>query len=223
MVSIAIDQILAYIILIPLIMVNILFSLGSFFQKRTVISLQKKLKVDEEFKGSRDKIFNIVHLIIWITIGTINVLNLDNLISLGSILVFIAFRGGAALSKRLIFGIHDIKLMKSHSSDKKIAKIISLAVKIGIIIELLFLLLWGISYKYLSVSIKSNFGIDVNILVIILWIVGFIYGLIFSAIQSSFTKHFLLKNEIGIVFLLSGQSLKEKVKTKVSLPKIFKR
>jgi len=217
-----IEEILVYLILIPLIMVNILFSFGSFFQKRTVISLQKRLKVEEEFKDSRDKIFNIVHLIIWITIGAINVFNLDNLISLGSILVFIAFRGGSTLSRRFIFGIHDIKLMKSHLSNNKIAKIVSLAVKIGIIIELLFLLIWGISYKYLNVSIKSNFGLDVNILVIILWIFGFIYGFIFSVIQSSFTKHFLLKNEIGIVLLLSGEAFKEKVKTKVSLPKFFK-
>ena len=223
MVSIPIDEILAYIILIPLIMVNILFSLGSFFQKRTVIFLQKKLKVEEEFKDSQDKVFNIIHLIIWITVGVINVLNLDNIISLGSIIVFISFRGGVTLSKRLIFGIHDIKLMKSHLSNKRIAKLASLAVKISIIIELLFLLLWGISYKYLSISIKSNFGLDVNILTIILWIAGFIYGLIFSFIQSSLTKHFLLKNEIGIVLLLSGEIFKEKAKEKLSLPKFFKR
>ncbi len=218
-----IEEILVYLFLILLIMANIIISFGSFFQKRTVLSLQKRLKMEDKFKESRDKIFNIIHLIIWLTIGTINVLNLDNLLSLGSIIVFISFRGGATLSKRFIFGIHDIKLLKSHFSEKKISNLVSLAVKIGIIIELLFLLIWGISYKYLNVSIRSNFGLDVNILTIILWITGFIYGLIFFGIESSFTKHFLLKNEIGIVFLLSGEVFKEKVKEKVPFKKFFKR
>ena len=131
-----VEEIFAYIFLIPLILVNIFFSFGSFFQKRTGKFLQKKLKMEEKFKESRDKIFNIIHLIIWLTIGTINVLNLDNLISLGSIIVFISFRGGATLSKRFIFRIHDINLLKSHLSDKKITKLVSLAVKIGTIIEL---------------------------------------------------------------------------------------
>ncbi|MFW9818670.1 MAG: hypothetical protein ACFFE5_03590 [Candidatus Thorarchaeota archaeon] len=138
--------------------------------------------------------------------------NLDPPVSIGALLVFLAFRSGTILSRRLIFGIHDIKIMKSHFSENRIKKLISRTVIIGIIIELLFVLSWGFLYRYLNVSIKSNFGIDVNILVLVLWSVGFMYGIIFSVIQSSFSKHFLLKNEIGVVLLFTGELLKEKIK-----------
>ncbi len=135
---------------------------------------------------------------------------------------FLAFRSGISLSKRLIYGIHDIKILKSNFSKKKFKKIISRVIKIGIIVELMFLLSWGILYRYLNVSIKSNFGIEVNILVLLLWFVGFIYAIIFSAIQSSFSENFLLKNEIGIVLLISGELLKEKIKEKNYIPKFFR-
>ncbi|MFX1418148.1 MAG: hypothetical protein ACFE9N_04415 [Promethearchaeota archaeon] len=221
--TISIEIILAYVILTPFIIVNILFAFGLFFQKRTAIFLQKALKMEEKFNDSKNKILKYVIFIIWITVGIINVFNLDNPISLGALLVFLAFRSGTTLSKRLIYGIHDIKIMKLKYSEKKISKIISRVVGTGIIIELLFLLSWGILYRYLSISIKSNFGIDVNILVIILWVFGFIFGIIFSLIQSSITKQFLLKNEVGIILLLSGEVTKDRIKKKLLIPKFFRK
>jgi len=154
-------------------------------------------------------------------VGGISVFLLDNIISLGALIVFLAFRGGAALSKRVIFGIHDVKIMKHQLSNKKITKIISFMIKVGIIVELLFLLILGILYRYLSDSVKTTFGIEVNILAIFLWIAGFIYGIIFSVIQSSLSKQFLLKNEIGIALILSGQIVKGKVKEKKNIVKRF--
>jgi hypothetical protein len=220
--SISIELILAYVILIPFIIINIIIAVGFLFQKVTGIFLQKALKLDEKYKNSKNRIFHLINLIIWITIGLINVFNLDNPISLGGVLIFLAFRSGTSLSKRLIFGIHDIKLLRSLFSEKKIAKIIAKTVKIGIIIELMFLLTWGILYRYLNVSVKSNFGIEVNILVLVLWFAGFVYGIIFSIILSKISKQFLLKNEIGIVVLLSGELLKEKIKKKNIIPKFFR-
>jgi hypothetical protein len=52
----------------------------------------------------------------------------------------------------------------------------------------------------------------VNILLLILWGSGLIYGIIFSVIQSSFTKQILLKNEFGLALMLSGEAVKEKIK-----------
>lgn len=222
MTNFTIELILAYIILIPFIIANIILTMGSLFQKKTAKFLQKTLKVEEKYKSSQNTIFNLVNLIIWIVVGIINVLSLENPISLGAILVFLAFRSGISLSKRFLFGIHDMKLMKLHTSDKKITKIISRVIKIRIIIELMFLLSWGILYRYLNVTVKSSFNIDVNILVIILWALGFVYGIIFSLIQSSISKQFLLKSEIGIVLLLSGELVKEKIKKKIPFQKFFK-
>ena len=163
-----------------------------------------------------------MNFIIWLIVGIVNVFSLDNLISIGAILVLFAFRSGITLSKRFIFGIHDIRVMKLHLSDKKITKIISRVVKIGIIIELMFIFMWGILYKYLSVSVKTTLGIEVNVLVMILWSTGFIYGIVFSLILSVFSKDIILTNEIGIVLLLSGEFVREKIKKTKFIPKFFK-
>ena len=219
--TITVEVIIAYVILTPFIIINIFFSIGSMFQKNVSKFLQKTLKEEEKFKDSQYKKFKFINFLIWFGVGGISVFLLDNIISLGALIVFLAFRGGVALSKRVIFGIHDVKIMKHQLSDKKITKIISLMIKVGIIVELLFLLILGILYRYLSVSVKTTFGIEVNILAIFLWIAGFIYGIIFSVIQSSLSKQFLLKNEIGIALILSGQIVKGKVKEKKNIVKRF--
>ena len=219
--TIAFDVIIAYVILIPFIIINIFFSFGSMFQKKVSKFLQKILREEEKFKNSQHKIFKFINFFIWIAVGGITVLFLDNPISLGALIVLLAFRGGATLSKRFIFGIHDTKIMKHHSSDKKITKIISLMLRLSIIAELLFLLTWGILYRYLSTSVKTTFGLEVNILALILWVAGFIFGIVFSVIQSSLSKDLLLKNEIGIALVLSGQTVKQKIKAKRNILQRF--
>ena len=211
--SFSVELILAFIILIPFIAINIFLSIGALFQKALSSFLQKALKVEYKFKEPKKNLFKWINLFIWISIGTINVINLDNPVSLGAMFIFLAFNSGTNLSKRFIFGIHDIKTMKFHLPDSKTTRIASYIVKVSIGLELLFVLSWGLLYKYLSVSIKSNLGIEVNMLIIVLWGSGLIYGIIFSVIQSSFSKQILLKNEIGIALMLSGEGFKKKIKS----------
>ena len=222
-IAITIEVFIAYVILIPFIFINLLFSLGSFFQKKVSKFLKKSLKEEEKVKDSQYNKFKLVNILIWVAVGSIIVFLLDDPISLGALIVFLAFRSGATLSMRFIFGIHDVKLIKHQLSDKKLTKIISLVLKVGIIVELLFLLIWGILYRYLSMSVKTTFGLEGNVLAFFLWIAGFIYGIIFSVIQSSLSKQFLLQNEIGIVLVLSGQLVREKIKDKTNVVKrLFK-
>ena len=220
--AITIDVIIAYGILILFIIINVFFSFGSLVQKKVSKFLQKIIKEEEKFKDSHYKKFKVINFVIWIAVGGINVFFLDTPLSLGALIVFLSFRGGATLSRRFIFGIHDVKIMKHHLSDKKTTKIISLMIKMGIIVELLFVLIWGILYRFLSVSVKTTFGIDVNILSILLWIAGFIYGVILSVIQSRLSNQFLLKNEIGIALVFSGVMVSDKVteKKKMILDKV---
>ena len=211
--SFSVELVLALIILIPFIIINLFLWIGALFQKLLSSFLQKALKVEDKFKEPKNKLFKWINFIIWISIGIINVIYLDNPVSLGAIFIFLAFHSGTTLSKRFVFGIHDIKTMKFHLPDSKTTKIASSIVKVSIVLELLFVLSWALLYKYISVSIKSNLGIEVNILLLILWGSGLIYGIIFSLIQSSFSKQILLKNEIGIALLLSGEAVKEKIKS----------
>ena len=218
-----IEVIFAYMILIPFFIFNIFFLFGSFFQARVAKLLQKFLKPEKEIKETLYKTFKYLNVFIWIVIGILFFLSLDNPFSLGGLMVFLAFRSGASLSRRFIFGIHDIRIMKRHLPDNKAMDLISFMVKFGIFVELLFMLIWGILYQYLSVAVNSIFGIEVNILTLFLWIGGFGYGLIASIVQSIFSKQFLLKNEIGIALVFSGQIVREKVKEKKTfVKKLFK-
>jgi hypothetical protein len=168
--SFSVELILAFIILIPFIIINLFLWIGALFQKVLSSFLQKTFKVEEKFEKPKNKLFKWINFIIWISIGTINVLYLDNPVSLGAIFIFLAFHSGSTLSKRFIFGIHDIKAMKYHLPDSKTTKIASFIVKVSIVLELLFVLSWGLLYKYLSVSIKSNLGLEVNILNLIFFL-----------------------------------------------------
>ena len=211
--SFSVELILAYMILLPFIIINLFFLIGALFQKTFSSFLRKLFKEEEKLKESKNKLFKWINIFIWIAIGTINVLYLDNPVSLGAIFIFLAFHSGTTLSRRFVFGIHDIKIMKFHLPDSKITRIASFIVKVSILLELLFVLSWGLLYKYLSVSIRSNLGVEVNFLIIILWVSGLIYGIFFSVIQSSISKQFLLKNEIGIALIISGEVAKEKIKS----------
>ena len=213
--SLPYEAVIAYVILIPIILFNVFILFGSLFQKRFSGFFKKFFKVEENNKESKVKILNIINTIIWILIGFLSVLSLENPISINVIFIFLAFRSGMTLIRRFIFGIHDIKIMKSRFSDNRITKSISLTIKISIFFESAFLLSWGIAYNYISISVKSNFGIEVNLLVIILWAIGIIYGFIFSVILGHYSKDFLLKNEFSIALLLTGELFREKINEKI--------
>ena len=220
--EISIELILACLMLIPIIIINIIIKFGSFFQKYVSKIFQRISKTEDKFNNQLNKAFNLINIAIKIIVGILCVLTLDHIFSLESIFVFVAFHFGVNLSRRIIFTINDLKIMKQDSSNKKIIKSFTLVVKLVIVVELLFLISWGILFKYLSFSIKSNLGIDVNSLMIILWISGFFYGLIFSLVQSIFIKNLLLKNEIGIALFISRQTINDNLKRKNIFQKFSK-
>jgi len=218
-----IELIFGYMIMIPFIMFNLFFLIGSFFQGRVSKFLLKILKANEEIKESHYVKFKILNISIWIIVGILFVLSLDNPFSLGGLMVLLAFRSGASLIRRFIFGIHDVKIMKNHSSKSKVMDMVSFIIKFGVVIELLFILIWGILYQYLNVSVNSLFGIEGNLLTLFLWIAGFLYGFILSVVQSLISKQFLLKNELGIALMFSGEIIKDRVeKKKMFVKKFFK-
>ena len=207
----AVEIIFAYMVLIPFIMFNLFILVGLFFQGRVASLIQKFTEPLKVSNGSYYKQFKLINMIIWIMIGIFFFLTLNNPFSIGGIMVLLAFRSGASLSRRFIFGIHDIRLIKKNLSENKVVKLINFMFRFAIIIDLLFVLTWAILYRYLSVSITSLFGIEVNFLTLFLWVGGIVYGFIIAVVQSVIAKQFLLKNEVGIALMFSGQTIKEKI------------
>ncbi|TXT57109.1 MAG: conserved membrane protein of unknown function [Promethearchaeota archaeon] len=216
-----INFLLAYIILIPFIIINLFFSFGFFFQRKVAKIIHENVEREDHLKNTHENLFRNINILIWISVGIITIFLLENPISLGTLFVFLAFRSGATFSKRFILGNHDIKIMKKNYSDGKFNDIISTIIKISIIIELLFLLAWGAFYQSLNVYVKTFFEIQGSMFVLLIWLAGLIYGIVFSAIQSITSDNFLLKNQIGIALLLSGELVKNKIKDKKDSIKHF--
>lgn len=210
---IILEQILVIIILIPFMVGNLFFTIGSLIQKKIYALIEKKLKIEE--KQSHSRILNLINLVVWLIVGVILLFTLDSPISIDGLFILLAFRSGLTLSKRVILGLHDLKVMKSQMSEKRYLKIASLAVKISVIIEVVFILAWALSYRFINVTVKSSLGVNINYLVIFLWMIGVAYGMVISLIISFFSKQFLLKGEIGIMLLLSGVALKDRFSEKV--------
>lgn len=219
--EITLGLILAYIILIPFIIMNIAIMMGTFFQHRFAQFTRKALGLEEEFEQRHSKLYGIIYTVVWLAVGIAGLFTLDNPLSLGGFMVLLAFRGGANLGKRVVFGLHDRKLIKQKSQDTRIMRLVSLALQMGLIVEILFLLIWGLSYNFLYYTVRTTLGVDVNILMIALWIAGLAFGFIYAYLRGRLAQGFLLKDEIGIVLFLSGRWLESKIKEKTKFFPFF--
>jgi len=211
---IALEIILVYLILIPFILLNIAIIIGTFLESKVANFAIKILKLKEGFEEEPSKKFKLFYTLVWILAGIIGDLSLPQPISLDGFMVLIAFRGGANLGTRVIFGLHDTRLVKEATSDSSIIRLVSIAFQMGLAVEALFLLAWGLLYKFLYLTVRTAFGVSANTLMVVLWISGLIFGILLATIRSRGTEGFLLRDEIGIVLLLSGKLLEEKIKEK---------
>ncbi|WP_457752597.1 hypothetical protein [Thermococcus sp.] len=137
------------------------------------------------------------------------------------LLTFLTFRNGATISKKLIYGIHDANLIKESAGDKKILGLINRAVGLGILSEILFLFLfiWALSYRAITIGMNALLRLGLNELVLYLWIAGVVFGAVFGMFIAHNNKGILLQNEVMLVLLFAGKkgfeaftSLKQRTK-----------
>ena len=219
--AIDITIVVAYLILVPFLLLNIAIILGRFLQSRLAGFLQDKLNIDVPYETYKEKRYNLFYTLLWIAVGILGYFMLENPSILSAVFIFLAFRSGANTTRRVIFGFHDVKTIKEHTSNSKLIGIVSKAIKIGLATEVLFLLIWGVAYKTLSATIKVAFSLGFNQLTLILWGAGLLFGLLFGLIRSRGSVGFLLKDELSLVLLFSVEKAKEEVTRKISfLPKL---
>jgi hypothetical protein len=201
--------------------INLLFSIGNFFQNKIGEVLYKHVDIENERENRYETVLKTINILIWIGAGFLGILFLENPVSFEAIFVFLAFRNGATLSKRFVFGLHDTRIIKKTFSKDRITRIISKIIIISIVLELSFLLAWGVVYQSIDAYVKTFFGIDGNMFVFLIWMKGLIYGILFSFIQSRFSNDFLLKDEIGIALLVAGELFRQKLDDKTGFFRRF--
>lgn len=213
--AIDVTIVIAYLILIPFLLLNIAIILGRFLQSRLAAFLRGKLNIDVPYETYKEKRYNLFYTLLWIIVGIAGYLMLENPTILSAVFVFLAFRSGANTTRRVIFGMHDAKMIREHTSDSTLIGVVSKAIKLGLITEVLFLLIWGVVYKTLSATIKVSFGLGFNQLTLILWGAGLIFGLIFGLIRARGSIGFLLKDELSLVLLFSLEKAKGEAMKKI--------
>ncbi|MCD6485476.1 MAG: hypothetical protein J7L47_10255 [Candidatus Odinarchaeota archaeon] len=213
--AIDITIVIAYLILIPFLLLNVAIILGRFLQSRLAGFLRDKLNIDVPYETYKERRYNLFYTILWILIGVAGYFMLENPSILSAVFVFLAFRSGANTTRRVVFGMHDAKMIREHTSDSKLIGVVSTAIKIGLLTEVLFLLIWGVAYKTLSATIKVSFGLEFNQLTLILWGAGLLFGIIFGLIRSRGSIGFLLKDELALVLLFSVEKAKEEAIKKI--------
>jgi len=186
--------ILAYLILLPFILFNIVLSMITFIRNKFTRYAFSILRKDIVFaqKNITDRIYSFS----WVVFGSVGCLvsGVTNVLTL--LMIFLAFNSGGNISKQIIFTIHDRRILSGEKEHVKrnFVKIIAILT----IIQLLFVLAWAVTYRIVSVSIKTIFGLDADIYIIILWVIGLIIGMIYSFIRTRKEPNLLMRNELTL-------------------------
>ncbi len=196
-------QLLAYILIVPFVLLNVMLSTVRFFFSSGSKLMAKIFRI--QIPKNEKSRYEILFTITWIIVGIYALKSFKNTNMLLGILAFLTFRNGATISKKLIYGVHDANLIKESAGDNKILGLINRAVGVGILAEVLFLFIWAISYKAITVEIRTLLGLGLNKLILYLWIAGVIFGAVFGMFISHNNRGILLQNEVALVLLFAGK------------------
>ncbi|AFK23104.1 hypothetical protein Py04_1533 [Pyrococcus sp. ST04] len=150
------------------------------------------------------KRYEILFTAIWVLVGIYALKSFKNINLFSKLFIFLTFRNGAVIFKKLIYGIHDFNLLKKTEKGKALS-LVSKAVGFTILLEILFLFALALSYRIITAGVKILFGLESGRFLIYLWIVGAIFGTIFGVFMSHNNKGLLLQNEMALVLLFTGR------------------
>ncbi|MHA1712924.1 MAG: hypothetical protein ACTSW4_02605 [Candidatus Ranarchaeia archaeon] len=189
-------MILAYLILIPFILFNLGISLISFFKNRfTGFAVSLFGKTDS---FARKNVVDRAYTFFWIVLGSVACLVSGITDPLSLLLTFLAFNSGGKITKQIIFTLHDMKILSAESGAIK-GRLIKASVMFTMM-QLLFLLAWGVTYRIASASLKTIFGLDAGIYVIIIWVSGLVVGILYGMARSRNEPLLLMKNELALFY-----------------------
>lgn len=192
-----------YILLIPFILMNIMISATGFLFSTAGKLIAKLLK--PQIPKNEKRGYEILFTIAWLLAGIYALKRLENTNMLLAALTFLTFRNGATITKRFIYGIHDAKIVKESTKDRKLTGLVSKAVVLGILAEVLFLFIWALSYKAITAGVTTLLRVELNRLVLYLWVAGAVFGAAFGAFISHNNRGILLQNELALMLLFTGK------------------
>jgi len=132
---------------------------------------------------------------VWVVVGAISLL-VSKPPSIFTLFVFLAFKGGADLGAKVLYGIHDLRVLKAGTLMKGA---LFMAVVVAALPSILFLLTWKLFYQLLLNVSAGLLGASVSRVSFYLWVAGMIFGAVFGAVRSRGEEGILLRGELALV------------------------
>ncbi|AEK73191.1 hypothetical protein GQS_06465 [Thermococcus sp. 4557] len=200
-------ELFAFLFLTAFLFINLFLMLMRAFGSLTGMAWRKVLRLDvpENEKKGIARLYTLV----WLAVGVWAFWKLWGASWSAAFFGFLAFRSGANITKTLVYGLHDQKIIEEHTEEGTVLGIVGMATKLSILLETIFVVAFALAYKAFSVTLGPN-GMSANTFILSLWLSGLAFGLLFGWFIARNNRGILLKNAIATVGFFATKKGKRK-------------
>ncbi|QDA30534.1 hypothetical protein FH039_01385 [Thermococcus indicus] len=211
-----IRELFAFLFLTAFLFINLSLMLMRVFGSLAGMAWRKvlRLEVPENEKKGVERIYTLV----WIAIGAWAFWKLRGTSWSAALFAVLAFRSGANITRTLVYGLHDQRIIEEYTEDSAVLRIIGMATKLSILLETIFVVAFALAYKAFSVTLSPN-GMGANTFILSLWLAGLAFGLLFGWFIARNNRGILLGNAITIVGFFATKKGKRKTEETVKTAK----
>ncbi|ASJ08283.1 hypothetical protein A3L11_03180 [Thermococcus siculi] len=203
-------ELLSLLLLSTFLLINLGMAFMRAFGSLAGMTWRKVLRLDipENEKKNWEKLYTAVWLIVggW---AFIKLWGWSATRVMAALFGFLAFRSGANVTRTLIYGLHDQRIIEEYTEDSSVLGIIGTATKLSLLLETVFVVAFALAYKAFSVTLNPN-GLSANTFILYLWLAGLAFGLLFGWFIARNNRGILLRNAIATVGFFTARKGKRK-------------
>ena len=203
-------ELLSLFLLATFLLINVILAFMRVFGSLAGMAWRKALRLDipENEKKGIEKVYTVI----WLAVGIWAFWKLWGWSAtriMAAIFGFFAFRSGANITRTLIYGLHDQRIIEEYTDDSSVLRIIGTATKLSLLLETIFIVSFALVYKTLSVTVNPN-GKSASTFILYLWLAGLLFGLLFGWFIARNNRGILLRNAIATVWFFTARKGKKK-------------
>jgi hypothetical protein len=209
-------KILVFALLLPLLFMNFGMSLSRAFARRLGTLTSRWVPESEvatpQVEALRLRLERLLKLAkfavgaVGLLLGMYALVSGEQGFGIGSlalvVLLAVAFRNGADLSRTVIYARHDAAIIRARRGEVPAGRLLGPILALSVSGNALFLGLWAVLYYVLQEGTKLAAGVSVNRWALLLWGLGLVVGGLLSRTVARREDRFLLRNELGVGLFL---------------------
>jgi len=206
-------ELTALLLLSVFLILNLLMAVVRITGRLAGATLRKTLRIEvpRNEKKNLERLFTIV----WVGVGLYGAWKVRWDV-LAMAFAFLAFRGGANVSRTLVYSVHDGRIIEESTGERGALRILGRAVRISLLLDGLFVVAFALLYKALSTTANPSGG-SKALFILTLWLAGLLFGAAFGWFIARNNRGILLENQIAVVGFFTGKKGKEKTEETLAL------